>query len=358
MRTSFAIGRVFGIEVRVHVSLIVILALLVYAFYISPPPLGFRDLENSLVLSILASLLVVLAILVHELAHSLVAMNFGVRVRTIVLFIFGGVAMMEEIPREPKKEFMVAAAGPSASFALAFVSLALTPVLPFPISRLSVSFAYLNVILALFNLLPAFPMDGGRILRSFLAARMGYARATKIAAEAGRMFAVLMAIFGLFYNYWLILIALFIYMGANEEERLVTLEEILGRVRVRDVMTREVLTVTPETRVAEVLELMLKHKHLGYPVVEDGRIVGVVTLKDIINANPDDPVANVMSRSVVTISPDATAFEAFKLMSENEIGRLLVTEDGKLVGIVTRSDIMKAKELLEAMEVLGWRGSR
>jgi CBS domain-containing protein len=272
-----------------------------------------------------------------------------------MLFIFGGVAMMEKMPKKPREEFAVAIAGPAASICIAALSFFLSFTPHTVVSAFFTLFAYFNLVLALFNLIPAFPMDGGRILRSFLAERMSYAKATRIAAEVGRGLAIVMAILGIFYNPWLILIALFIYIGASEEERLVLLENILGRVKVEDVMSRDVLSLSPTAKVSEVIEVLLKHKHLGYPVMEDDRLVGIVTLKDIMGADPDDTVEKVMSKDVVTIEPHKSVFEAFKIMSERGIGRLPVVENSKVVGIISRSDIMRLKDILEAMEVMGWK---
>jgi CBS domain-containing protein len=192
-------------------------------------------------------------------------------------------------------------------------------------------------------------MDGGRVLRSLLAKRYGYVRATRISASVGKVLAIVMGITGLFTNIWLTLIALFIYMGAVEEEKTVTLEGLLAKYRVGDIMTSNPIYVTPDTTVKDVIDLMLKHKHLGYPVVENDRVVGIVTLKDIMNADENDVVANVMSREIVVVTPNTEVFEALKLMTEKRIGRIPVVEDGKLVGIVSKSDIVKLAEILEVL---------
>ena len=357
MRASFRIFRILGIDVEVHLSLLILLLLLIYAFMISPHPYGFAEFPQieRLILSALAAIGLFLAVLIHELSHSLVAMRYGVKIKGIMLFIFGGVAMMEALPREPREELTVAVSGPLASLAIAVVSLLISLVPITEVKAFFTLFAYFNFILAAFNLIPAFPMDGGRILRSFLAKRRSYAEATKIAAEIGRMLAVFMAIFGIFTNPWLILIALFVYIGANEEERLVLTENILGRVKVEDIMSREVVTVSPEMRVSEVIDLILKTKHLGFPVVEGGKVVGIVTLHDLMGVEPEEKVEAVMSREVVVISPESSAFEAFKIMSERGIGRLPVIKNGEIVGIVSRSDLMRIKEIMEAVEVMGWK---
>ncbi len=348
MKQSFKICKIFGIDISVHFSLLFILAFLTYALYVNPPPFGFSNLVGveRIVLSILTAILVFVCILIHELSHSLVAMRFGAKVRGIVLFIFGGVALIENIPREPKKEFLMALAGPMASLSIALISFLATPLH----KQFFFLLGYFNLILGLFNLIPAFPMDGGRILRSILARKMGFVKATKVSAEIGKFLAILMAIFGIFVSWWLILIALFIYIGASEEEKLITIEGLLARFKVRDIMTPNPIYVTPETKVRDIIALMLKHKHLGYPVVKDGVLVGIVTLKDVINANGDEIVERVMSRRIVTISPDENAFKALKIMSEKGIGRLPVVENGRLVGIVSRSDVVRVLEIIEALE--------
>ncbi len=348
MKQSFKVARIFGIDVEVHLSLIFILALFSYILYVNPPPFGFSNFKGleRLFLSVLMAVILFVCILLHELSHSLVAIRFGARVRAIVLFIFGGVALIENIPKEPKKEFLMALAGPLASFALALLGFLATPIQ----RQFFFLFGYFNLILGLFNLIPAFPMDGGRILRSLLAQKMGFVKATKVSAEVGKFLAILMAIVGMFVSLWLILIALFVYIGASEEERTVTVEGLLSKLRVRDVMTTDVIYVTPETRVKDVLDLMLKHKHIGYPVVRDGELVGIVTLEDVRKAEESDVVENVMSRDLITISPDETAFRALKIMSERRIGRIPVIENGRLVGIISRSDIVRVLEILEALK--------
>jgi len=359
MRSSIRVARAFGIDIYVHWSLFVILVFLSGYFYASPKPFGFADLEEieRIALSILASIFVFVAVLLHELAHSLVAMRYGVVVRGIMLFIFGGVAMMEEIPRNPRQELSIALAGPGVSFLIAFLSFLISQLMQGGIYTFFLISAYFNAIVALFNLIPAFPMDGGRVLRSFLAGRMNYVSATRISANVGKAIAVIMGIFGFFYNIWLLLIALFIYLGATEEEKIVTMENILSRFKVGDIMTPGVLYVTPEMTVGEIVDLMFKYKHLGYPVVEDGRLVGIITLNDIMNVERSKKVGEVMSRNVITVTPRQSAFEAFKIMSEKKIGRLPVVEDDKLVGIITRSDLMKLKEIIEILEVSEWKRS-
>jgi Zn-dependent protease/predicted transcriptional regulator len=354
MGQSFRIFRVYGIDIKVHFSLLFILAFLIYAFYVMPPPYGYSDFPQQIrsVMAIITTIAFFGCILFHELCHSYFALKFGSKVRGIILFIFGGVSLIDEIPKEPKKEFVMAIAGPAGSFVLALVSYIFMFTPNSVVDRFFFIMWYFNLVLGVFNLIPAFPMDGGRVLRSVLAGRMGFIRATKVAAEVGRFMAIAMAILGLLMpNIWLILIALFVYLGAGEEERHVTLEGILNRFKVADIMTPNPICVKQDMPKQQVLNLMMKFKHLGYPVTDDfGRIVGVVTLKDLLE-KPGNTVGEVMSRKIVVVRPDATADKVLKLMMENNIGRLpVVDEDGKVVGIVTRSDIMRVTEIVEVLK--------
>lgn len=360
MDASLRIAKIAGIDITIHWSLFIILFVLSSYFYTSTEPFGFANLKEPerIIISILASIFVFIAVLLHELAHSLVAIKYGVRVRGIMLFIFGGVAMLEKIPKNPKEELLIALAGPAVSLTIAIVSFLIALNTTGGISIFFLIGAYFNSILTIFNLIPAFPMDGGRVLRSVLARRTSYSKATKSAANVGKAIAVAIGIIGFFtVNIWLMLISLFIYLGASEEERIVIAENLFSRFSIGDIMTREVISVNPATKVEEVIEMMFKHKHLGYPVVKDGEIVGIVTLKDIMNADPNLRVEEVMSREVLTLSSQDKAFDAFRIMSERDIGRIPIVENKRLVGIVSRSDLMKIKELLEFLEGLEWKKS-
>ena len=354
MKSSFKIFSISGIEIRIHFSLFIILIVLSYILYIQPYPFGFGNLEYSqsikIALSILSSIGLFVAVLVHELSHSLVSKRSGVNVKGILLFIFGGVSLLEEFPKEPEKEIITAFVGPLTSFIIAFMSYGIflsgIPI----IAEFFIVFAYFNAVLGAFNLIPAFPLDGGRILRGFLARRTNFLKATQIAAGIGKSLAIFMGILGIFINPWLILIALFIYMGANEEERMAFVEKVLKGSRVSEVMSPNPVTVLPNTTVEEALELMMRTRHLGYPVVENDRVVGIVTLQDISRAPKDKRIEDLMSKNVLTIKPDRTTFDAFKIMNEHRIGRLpVVNHNGELIGIVSRTDLMRVLELLGAI---------
>jgi CBS domain-containing protein len=211
---------------------------------------------------------------------------------------------------------------------------------------------YLNLALGIFNILPAFPMDGGRVFRSLLVMRMPYIDATRIAVATGKLFAYAMGILGLLMGLngiWFIIIAFFIYIAAGEEERATITSMVLEGVKVRDIMTKDVVTIDSNASVENALKLMFEKKHLGYPIVENGKLVGVVTLSDVSKVpetrRSTTPVRDVMTRNVITLKPDDDASTALQRISQYRIGRLLVMDGSRIAGIISRSDLVKDLEL-------------
>jgi len=370
MRTSLRVAKIIGIPINIHITFLIIIPLFAWAFGVADVvlfgiPLGFGGLEiglaSKLALGTVAAIIFFGSVLLHELAHSYVALRNGYTISGITLFIFGGVAQIEKVPPEAPGEGLMAFVGPATSFAVGLVMLPISYLFEWlgtglVLEALSIMFGligFYNLLLGGFNLLPAFPMDGGRVLRSVLAKRMGFIRATETAVSVGKAVAVAMAIVGLFINIWLILIALFIYIGAGEEEKGTKISHALRGVKVRDLMTTEVSTVSGEMTLKELLEKILRERHLGYPVVEGGRLQGVVTLHDMIKVPPDQQewlrVRDVMSRNVMIVSPDTDALEAVQIILKNNLGRLVVMEDDRLVGILSRTDIMRALEIYPAL---------
>jgi CBS domain-containing protein len=212
--------------------------------------------------------------------------------------------------------------------------------------------AVLNVMLFAFNLLPAFPMDGGRVLRAWLAKKMPLRKATKIAADVGKGFAILFAVLGIIaFNPILIIIAFFIYIGAGQEFSVLRYQILLKDLTIGQVMNTPVVTVSPELPVPRLIELMYTTKHLGFPVVDRGQLIGIVALADVQKRSTIDrealQVRDIMTREVLTLPPDASLIEAFKLMSARQIGHIPVTAGGAILGIVTRTDILRVMELQE-----------
>lgn len=353
-----------GIPILIHISFLIVLPLFALIFASAPAPYGFQDVQPtflSYTLALLTTVLLFACVLLHELGHSYFAKRFGVKIENITLFLIGGVSSMEEIPRNPSQEAKMAFAGPMVSFLIGFVlfilNFGITSVVASyadtPFYRVVSILATINIALGLFNLIPAFPMDGGRILRAWFAKRMSYARATHNAATVGKFFALLMALAGLLsnpWNLWLLLIAVFVYMGASGEERSTVVTTTLENVLVRELMSDDVVVVSPDISIEELMQFMFKHKHMGYPVMERNVLKGIITFTDVRHVVPVERVAilvsEVMTRNVVSISPDASATDAFKLLTVHNIGRLVVVENDEVVGILSRTDLMHAMALL------------
>ncbi len=371
MSNSIKIGRVFGIPIYLHLTFLIILPLFVWVFSDGSArllgiTLGFGGLDTSVAVKYafgtVAAVVFFATIVAHELAHSYMAIRYGVKIRSITLMLFGGVASMEEIPRQPGQELKMAAAGPMTSFAIgvssyvAMVSvdfLDLGTVAAEGIEILLGIIAFYNVLLGVFNLVPAFPMDGGRVLRSFLATRMSHIDATKKAASIAKVLAAVMGVVGILsFNIFLIFIAFFVYMGAKEEEQATLITESLEGLTVRQLMTSPVQVVHPNMSVQQLLDIMLTTRRMGLPVV-DQDLVGIVTLSDTNKVPKENArmamVRDIMSLDVTTVGPDAPAAEAIKLMSKKSIGRLpVVDEGGTIVGMVTRKDFLRMVEIIEA----------
>ncbi len=363
MKNSIQIGKIMGIPIRLHITFLLILPVFAYIFASNSPRFGFNDVASipvRAILSMSAAILLFACVLLHELGHSYVALKHGYGIQSITLFLFGGVSSLEEIPRTPKIELRMALAGPGVSFFIGFIlllfyNLLKTSFIDNPYLRLLLIIGYINIILFIFNLMPAFPMDGGRVLRATLAKRMSYLKATRTAAGIGRMFAIIMGIFGLLTvsvgGFWLILIAFFIYIGASEEERATEVNVTLEGVKIKDIMSSEVITVSPDITVEELLNLMFKSKHMGFPVVEDSKVVGIVTFTDVQNVPKEErnkvKVSQIMTKELITVDELDDAVKALKIMTLNNIGRIIVTDREKMVGIVSRTDILRSIQLLE-----------
>ena len=374
MDGSLRIGRLFGIPILLHYTFLLVIPLFAYIIgsQIGPTTDMLRDIfripiDTSIItsgfmpwiLGTVVALGLFFGVLVHELAHSLVAKAKGIKMQSITLLMFGGVAQMDEGAPEPRTELPMALAGPIMSLIFGLICCGLVYVTPDMATDASIQgvlifvFGYLgvlNIILFAFNLIPAFPMDGGRVLRAVLAIRMPLDRATRIAANVGKAFAVIFGIIGLYFlSPFLILIALFIYIGASMESTAVQYNVLLQDVTVGNMMSAPVTTVPSNLPLSKVIELMYSSKHLGFPVTERDSLVGMVTLADVNRTSPIDreamQVKDIMTRNIVTLPPTASVIDALRIMSTRNIGRIPIVHEDRIVGIVTRTDILKVTEL-------------
>ena len=303
-------------------------------------------------LGFLSGLGLLLCVLVHELGHALAARRYGVEVQEITLWLLGGVAQFNEMPRQRGAEAVVGIAGPVTSVGLSGLFYMLWQATPDAAGAAQFIFSYLtwaNLLLAVFNLLPALPLDGGRVLRSLLALRMGQLKATRISANVSRVIAILLGLYGLVtFNFILVLIAFFVYNAVRAETQYAVVSKTLKGVRVRDIMTENVASVTPDMRVSDLVRLIAFKKHLGYPVVDsEDRLVGLVRLQEARDADDDQLIEEIMTREVYTVTPGTEALEALRTISDTPTGRLVVVDDKgdearRVVGILSKTDLIRA----------------
>jgi len=346
MKGSIKLFQVFGIAIKVHITFI-ILPIIFFMWS------GFKGLF------VIISVFVLVTI--HELCHSLMAKRFGVTVKEITLLPIGGVAQMGSIPETPHQEFKISIAGPMFNILLGAVLFMplyniLGPDVLFSPSLESwgQSIAYIfwiNMILAMFNLLPAFPMDGGRVLRSFLASRMDYLRATKIAVNLGHMFALLFFVFAIMHNHWLLMIiAVFIYVVSSNEETQVTLKETLKNFRVKDILARDFLTVLPDATLAKVLETVFHSHQEDFPVMERGRLVGFITRHDIVLSihkfGTNKVIKNIMRKEFPSVKDTDSLAKIQKVMQDAEIRAVPVVRSGVVCGVISLEDISRVYAML------------
>ena len=371
---NIGVGRVAGIPIRINVTLIAFLPLLAWllarpeqiALYAVPiefvvgQPVdvdALADPTTATTVGLLCAIGLFVGVLLHELGHAAAALREDVGISSITLWIFGGMAHMEELPETWDVEFRIAIAGPIVSIVLG-VGLAVVawilpdvgPLVTFVIGWL----AFINVLLAGFNMLPAFPMDGGRVLRALLARSRPYAEATRLAATVGKGMAIVLGILGFVaFNPILVLIALFVYVAAGSESRMTSIRELLRHVTVADLMTAEPRTVAPDETVAALGRRMFTERQRGFPVVDaQGALLGFVTL-DAVGQVPSERrdqtrIDDVMG-DVPSVSPRDDAFEALSVMGRHGADRLPVVEDDRVVGVISRSDVARALEVIQGI---------
>lgn len=357
------LGRIFGLEISIDFSWLIIVALVVWSFSSAVFPAALPDLSGRayLVMGVIAGALFFGSLLLHEIAHSLMAQAKGVEVEGITLFIFGGVSRMRDEAKTARDEFLIAGVGPLASIVIGaffWVLYMLGGALGWmaPVVEVARYLAFLNVILAVFNLLPGFPLDGGRLFRAVLWWwRDDLKEATRIASMGGQALGILIALFGLLQLFagnligglWLGVIGWFLMNAAGTSYRQHVLRAGLEGVTVRDAMTPDPQVVAPSITVAELVEeRFLREKHGSYPVVEDGEPVGLVTLEETGKV-PREKWDQVEVREVmipfgdeVRAEPDEELFEVIRKIGESPARRVLVVdENDRLQGIITARDV-------------------
>lgn len=372
MRTSWSIGHLFGIDIRIDSSWLVIFGLITWilAGYYFPSQYANWPRWQYLSMGVLTSLLFFASVLIHELAHSLVALKQGEEVRSITLFILGGVAQIKDEPRKPSREFYMAVVGPLSSLAIALVFFGLwywVRNISQPLAALCQYLALINLILGVFNLLPGFPMDGGRILRAIIWKITGnLRRATRIASVAGQTFAFLLIFFGIFQilrgfflnGMWIALIGWFINSAAARGYQQVLMKDMLKDLRAKDLMNVDFETVSSDLGVQTLVdEYVLKKKERAFLVSEGGDLKGIICLEDIKKVVPQrrasSKVKDIMTptEKLETISPNDNGNNVLSKLSARSVHQLPVIEEGKVKGILCRADVLRFLHLRSELGV-------
>ncbi len=370
MKWSWKIGELAGISIYLHGTFLILLAWIGLVHFFRGD--DFTDALHGLVF--LASLFGI--IVLHELGHALAARRYGIPTRDITLLPIGGVARLERMPDDPKQEFVVALAGPAVNVVLAVLcflgvillvglgqlqgtletgleelrfvaedteSLASLSSLPLVGAHFLAKLLVVNIVLIVFNLLPAFPMDGGRVLRAVLAMRMDYVRATQIAASVGQAMALGFGFLGLMSNPFLVFIALFVWMGAASEASMVQMRDALGGIPVSRAMVTEFKSVTPDDTLQEVAAHVLTGFQQDFPVVERGQLVGVLTRNDLFRALAESGggrrVEEVMQREFQRAEPSEMLAGAFLRLQECDCHALPVVQGDAIVGFIDMENV-------------------
>jgi Zn-dependent protease len=379
MRGSWRVGRINGIEIGIHytwlLALVVFTWLLGQSYFPATYP-GWQT-YSYWIAGFLSTFILFISVLIHELAHSLVARARGLPVSSITLFILGGVSNLAAEPEKPGLEFIMAIAGPATSLVLAGIFWGIWYLMGSQMAFAKAIFGYMalaNALLAGFNLLPGFPLDGGRVLRSILWKTTGdLLKATNIATMVGRFFAWLFIALGVFLVFgfnvfglggflnglWLVFVGWFLNSAADSSRQEATLREHLTGVLVGRVMEKDVSSVRPDTNIADLVQTAFIQKNKRtIPVTDSDNLVGVVTISDIKGLPqekwPVTPVSQIMHREPIhTVKPEDDLNAAMKLMAQYDLNQIPVLSQGKLVGVLTRADVINYLHLSQELNIKG-----
>lgn len=357
-RWSWRAGTIAGIPIYAHATFLVLLAWIGLSHLMQGHGLAEALAGVALILAIFA------VVVLHELGHALTARRFGIRTRDIILLPIGGVARLERLPDRPREELLVALAGPAVNVVLATVFFAASAVAHHDLALgglhlvggpFLAKLAWVNVSLGVFNLLPAFPMDGGRVLRAALAMRMDRVRATAIAAACGQAMALAFGLLGLWTNPMLVFIALFVWIGAQEEATSVQTASLLAGLTVEQAMLREFRALSAHDTVGDASVHMLAGFQADFPVLEGEDLVGVLTREDVIRGltahGADTPVADAMHRRFATADAREPLDAALPRLRDAHCDALPVLDGGRLVGMLRLENVGELVAVRSAMQI-------
>jgi Zn-dependent protease/predicted transcriptional regulator len=346
MKWSVKIGEYRGIPVKIHATFVLIILWVALSYWIEGQGL------SATIAGIIFVLALFVCVVLHEFGHALMAQRYDIKTRDITLLPIGGVARLERMPDDPKQELWVAIAGPLVNVVigvLLFFWLQLSSSME-PISKLTMTsgsflerLMVVNIFLVLFNLLPAFPMDGGRVLRAFLAMRMDYSRATHYAANVGQAMALLFGFLGFFTNPFLIFIALFVWIGAAQEASMVNVRTAFDGIPVSSAMLTDFQVLYPSDSLSRAIQLILAGSQQDFPVVENGNVVGILTRDKLMRALAEHgqnyPVSDVMSKKFEKVESSEMLQSAMNRLQNCDCRTMPVIKKGELIGLINMENI-------------------
>jgi Zn-dependent protease/CBS domain-containing protein len=361
MKWSWKIGQIAGVDLRIHATFLVLLGFVGASYW------AVGKSANGVVAGVGFILAVFACVVLHELGHAIAARRFGIRTRDVTLLPIGGVARLERMPEEPARELWIALAGPAVNIAIAALLYGWVTLMQKwePLADLGVAtgpfferLMVANIWLVLFNLIPAFPMDGGRVLRALLASRMTFVKATATAVSVGRWLAFAFGVIGLFTNPMLLLIGLFVWIGATQEANAARVRSVLSGIPARAATLTEFDTLKSNDTLADATRLRLRGPQRDFPVVDEGRLTGLLTESDMLLAladvGEDHPVSYAMKHEFPTAEATDTLEKLFQRMQDCDCHSTAVVSDGRLVGLVTMDHL---RELLLIDDTLQRRGA-
>jgi Zn-dependent protease/predicted transcriptional regulator len=348
VKSSLSLGKIAGIKVSIHWTFLILLAWIVYVNYQA----GSTSLE--MLWSVVYVITIFICVVLHEYGHALTARKFNIGTRDITLYPIGGIASLESIPKKPKEELLVALAGPAVNVVIAALLIPFTGLssifdsagfTQIDSSNFLVSVVSVNIWLVLFNMIPAFPMDGGRVFRALLALKLDRVKATRIAAGLGQILAIGFMLFGLYSNPFLFIIGLFIYFSAQAEAKHAQTEFVLEGNTIQKITMRNYPALPSESILRDIIDLTLTTQQKNFVVVDGGRIIGTVSQSNIIRAlreyHDDVKLAEVMDKNLLFM-PVTTPMEvALRTMKQEDKSMAIVTEGNQHIGIIDSDNLIE-----------------
>jgi Zn-dependent protease/predicted transcriptional regulator len=349
---SLHVGKYFGIDVYIHWTFWILVLWIVLAH------MGSGDAVTQSLHGVLFILALFFCVVLHEFGHALTARRFGISTRDVTLYPIGGISSLEKLPDDPRQELLVAIAGPSVNLIIAgllWITLNATGQ-PFDLAKVGEAkdvteipllwgLFYANLMLPIFNLIPAFPMDGGRALRAFLSMFMDRLNATRIAALIGQLLAIAFVFLGFFFNFWLVFIGLFIFLGASGETAMEQTKVVLGGLKVRDALMHQFTALSPHSTLGEASEALLNGQDTTFVVVDSGEVVGLLTVNEIVKGLTESgtrvQISSFMKRDFLTVSPDMKLFDLLMELTEKGETAAVVVEGDTHIGLIDRQNLQE-----------------